>query len=48
MIFDSESEDECMMFDEELQKSVPVTKEKKCWKKLYDIVMDRRTDIPLK
>lgn len=37
-----------MMFDEDLQKNVLVTEEKKNWKKLYDIVMDHRTDIPLK
>lgn len=50
MIFDSGSDDNdnCMVYDELSKQMVPVTKSKKQWKKLFDIVMDKRTDIPLK
>ena len=48
MSFDSESDEDYTMYDEDLQKLKPIVKAKKRWKKLFDIVMDKRTDIPLK
>ena len=45
VLFDGDSDDD---FDEEFADYPIIAKTAKNWKKLYNIIMDKRTDIPLK